>query len=564
MNKKPRKLSGILAGSLLLASSLFGGRAIAQEVKPLHLDDLFYDFSSESTLKRGFFLNYDKEKEAESLDVLRSFSYFDPYSEALINQEQNFPELSTEQTSQIENIMKDVKYKKIKSYDEFIKVAQSLPESERLALFAIMNQLLFRGSYDQGIGTSGIGSQNDIFLKMQDFLGTDKDNSVGDCAQIASYTEGALNDGGIRTAAATGKRQAWGHAFDISKLQKGTAIIDEGEIYFADTKNIEKLLAGYQKSLGEFAFAHWLYEGGQPKARIITKDGRNYLDMIDYDETSKPIKDSLVNNTNSDVALALTVNQKDYLTSVGLNCLGITLKEGEIRGDSSSALDKMVVTQAGYNRTLAISNLELTPRIDLIMGQNKGAFGGLVDLIFNSNNKEGINFSSRISGTLLFQGVLANQLFSNFSIGTGLSCIIPTKHGQIEPYSVVQFFLPEELCTGNFKPTFNEEEGGIKFQVSPNKNSEFSFNPYYTLRLWDIGGGAKVNLKTGWLNLKAGCDFSKSTYDFSPDKLRANLGIYASLGGLGLGVEGKLTQTNYDGEKETDSSLSLTGRIIFN
>ena len=54
---------------------------------------------------------------------------------------------------------------------------------------------------------------------------------------------------------------------------------------------------------------------------------------------------------------------------------------------------------------------------------------------------------------------------------------------------------------------------------------------------------------------------SKSEYEFCPDKKKANLGINAYLGPVSLNLSYQNDMTNYDGETETTSSASLTGKI---
>lgn len=556
--KKERRISKFLASSFLALALLGAPKINAQELKPINIEEVLSGEDSEfNDPKIDLIFNYDCKTKQKLQEYSKSFSYF---SGGSLIRKDNTPELSLEESSKIENLILDVQNGKINSYSDFIGLSKNFSEAQKIILSASISQLMYAGSYNENSSIDKIESQEIFFNHLQNFLETYNQNPLGQCGQIAVYNERLLNDLGITSSSATGIDKT-GHVFNVLKLEDGTGIIDGERIFLTKTKNIEKLLEIYQKEVNSVAFQHLFFEDNKFRYSLITEDGKNFLNFIGYDPSSNPIKNSLLGNSQSDSIVSFDVNVGDYLNSVGLNYLGIVTKAGEIRGNSSSPLEKMFVLEIGLNRKFLFSNFEFYPNVEGIINDT-GVSGGFADLIVNTLNEKGLNLSSRISGNLVIQDFLSNKLFSDYSFGAGASYTIPIKSAKVIPYSNTQFkFQIEDLGMQELVPTFNEAEFGINLNVPFSDNSNILINPYYTKRLWEQEFGANAKVQTRNFGLNIGSYLTKSDYAFCPDKYGATIGISALIGKLDLKLEGKLDQTDYDGEEEINNSVSLIGKF---
>ena len=557
---KTKKLSKFLAGSALVLSLLGSPKISAQEIKPVNIEEILYGPSSDTTSQKiGLIFNYNKTGTNEIVEYSKSNNYF---SGGSLIRKDNLPELTDKENSDIENLIIGVGDKKINSYSEFINLSKNFSEKQKIVLASSISQLLYAGSYNQETSQNEIKSQEIFFNHLQNFLETYDQNPLGQCGQISTYTERLLTDLRIKSSSVSGIREL-GHAFNILKLQDGTGIIDGGQIFISKTKNVEKLLENYQKNVNFVAFQHLFFEDNKFKYQLITRDGKNFLNFIGYDPSSIPIKNLLIMNESSDFEAILQMDHGDSITSFGINYFGLITKAGEIRGNSSSSLDSMFLTQSGFKRKFSFQNFDITPNLNLIL-KDGILSGGFVDLVVNTANKKGINLSSRISGNILVDHLLTNQLFFDYSFGAGVSDTLPINYGEIIPYSDIQFkFIQKDLGMQEFFTTFQESESGIKLNFSIPKDLEISLNPYYTKRLWEDEFGANAQLGSKNIKLEVNGYLTKSDYMFCPDKFGFDFGVDTSINKyFNLNAKYKTEQTNYGGEIENNSSFSLTGKII--
>ncbi len=561
---KLKKISKFLAGSALVLFLLGSKNISAQEVKPINIEEIIYGEDLKVHYpKIDLFFNYEQETPVIPPTSLKSSNYFDGNN---LVRDGNIPEINLEETSQLENLIKDIANKKVKSYSEFIELSKNLSESQKIVLFASLSQLLYAGSYNDNSQLNEIQSQEVFFNSLQNFLNNYNQNFLGQCSQIATYIEKSANDNKIKTSTVTGMvkegRIAQGHVFDILKLKNGTGIVDGERILISKTKNIEKTLESYQKEVGALAFQHLLFENNNFKYEIISPGGRNFLEFIGYDISSKPIKNSLIDNIDSNSEIIFALNQKKELTSFELNYFGFIFKGGELRGDSSP-LEKLSLAQVGFKRKFSFSTLEITPVVNMIIKDGEIS-GGVIDLVINSASEKGFNVSSRISGSVLLNPT--SLLFYHYPLGAGASYNVKTEFGAIEPYSVVQVkYMMRDLGMQHFGLIFDEFEAGLKLNNFPTRNLNVSINPYYTKRLWEqeVGADVKVNIENFELNARG--YLTSSNYAFCPDRSSFDFGVDTSINKyFNLNAKYKIEQTNYDGERENISSLSLTGKINFN
>jgi len=526
----------ILALSTLLLCPLFGGvKAKAQDIEPKQVIELKADESiKKPTIE--LILNCGIESQEKPADY------------------------STTRTNYgITDIPDD------SSYQDLITRATSLSEHDKLILASEISTLLALYSYDTNLEQNEVISQDNFFYNLQNSL------PVGVCRHIATHIERFLNDIGIKSAAVSGiSGNGIGHVYDISKIENGTAIIDYNRILITNTKNIEKTLQAYQKDLGITTFRHLFFEDAEFEYRLITNDGRNFLDFIEYDESSNPLKNSLIQNFKPQSDLTMTLNLEDYLTSLGINYKGLFLKAGQIIGNNSSPMKGTCIIQGGFKRKFSIPNIiNINPDLSFILGGifqdrqfNDNRISGVNgNLIISTNKQKGFNLTSRIAGNI--SGTKDSTLFSDYIFGGGISYNIPIKNANIEPYAVSQFsFLPKDIGTYKFIPKPTELVTGIALDSQFN-NSNFSIEPYYIKRKWEQGFGGKAKLGIKSVGINAEGQITKSNYAFCPHKYNFSIGPYLKLGNLEVKANYQREGTNYDGKKDYQASLNINGSMNF-
>ena len=425
---------------------------------------------------------------------------------------------------------------------------------------------------DLNLKENKIFPQDDFFYKMQDSLESGDKNGLGVCKHLSTHLEQLANDFGIKAATVSGiSKNGRGHAYNILKLQDGTAIIDYGNILTTNTKNIEKTLQTYQKNNGTSVFQHLFFEDSKFKYEFLTKDGKHFLDLVEYDKSSEPLKVELLSDFKSESDLTIALNHGTFSKSIDLNYFGFFVKIGKIIGGLSSPLHKMSLFQAGFKRKFSIPKIiKIEPDISLIYGnllqdkelKDKRVFGINNSFSIATNNKKGLNLSSRVNWNLFSTGDY--PLFYDIKFGGGVSYKIPIKRVDIEPYFIMQFgIFPKDLGTCTHEPKLSELTIGTMFNIKAFKDINLSFDLYYLKKIWEqeFGGNAKFESKKFEIN--AGAYATKSNYEFCPDKYGVKVGLNLMLENLTIGANYKLEGTNYDGEIENQSSLEVRTSVRF-
>ncbi len=438
----------------------------------------------------------------------------------------------------------------ISSYQELVSQAKNLSEKEKLIEASKMSS----SSVWADVGSAKVMPQDYFFYSLQN---PQDSLSVGNCRHIATHTERFLNDVGIKSAAVTGiNENGIDHAYVISKTKKGTAIIDYSDILTADTKNIEKILESYQEYRGTKTFEHLFFENSKFKYKLVTEDGRNFLDFIGYDESSEPLKNSLIHNTpefhpKTFLNLGKTLNFNRVQPTKGISSR--TRKSGETYFISSK-----------FKKDFSISDfIKINSDIGIIKGDidNNQVSGINGNLVVNTCREKGFNLGSRIA--LNKSEINRANLFYDLNLGIGASYKILIKNIKIEPYIVSQLtsFL-KDMGTYNpeLKPT--ETVTGINLASKVNGTS-ISLEPYLLSRIWENGFGANAKLGNKYFGINASGEITESNYKFCPHKKDLTIGAHLNLGNLTTEMNYKINNTNYDGEKESRQYLNLASAIKF-
>jgi hypothetical protein len=564
-------LSGFLIGNGLLANG--------SEAKNSSLEEKI------SKPKINFLVEGEIENHNAPLDYLSSETLFS--IDIKLDRVYNVPELSSEEEYQVENLINDIKNKKINSYNELVEKSRNLSENQKIVLFSAISHLMYRYNYDLKLMKEYILSQDDFFKKLQDSLASNTKNGIGTCGHISSHIEQLANDAGLRSSQVSGVVGDVNHFYVISKTEKGSAVIDSYNIFTTNTKNIEKTLEAYQKYIGSSVFDRVFLENAEFKYRSITKDGQHFLDFIDYDESSKPLKNYLISEKELSPKLSLEMDFGTYLKSFEINCFGLFGKIGEITGDSNSPMNWATLFQTGFKRKFLTSTFD-NPCLNTLFGNkiiyfngnflsgnlydsDRKEIGGMSgDLVFSSNNEK-FNFDFRVAGNIYSSIPIhdCSRIFSDFLVGTGASYKIESEKMDILPYIIAQSSIfPGDVSTFKWKPKFSEMSLGNIFDIKIS-NSQISLDPYYTWRIWENEFGGAIEFKNRNARANIGGYITKSKYDFCPDKIGLKIGLEGVLKNLHqldnpiLRFAHEIKKTDYDGEKELDYSLKASINIKY-
>ncbi len=565
----------ILAGALSFLL-LTPGLTRAQEINPNKNRSTEISLLEKKTLKseRDFSeplininVSYEKRNDfaEQGIDVSSSriHSSYPKYGDIHIFN--RAPDISLAEEEQIEDMFWDTKYGIIDSYQELIENTKDFSEAQKLVLLAAIGYSMGRFGYE--ISDNKVLSQEEFFQSFQDC------SKIGVCRHIHSNLEQLANDLGIKAAAVTGISGGINHVYAILKIKNGAAIIDYNHILLSSTKNIEKLLDAYQKDAGSVAFQHLFFEDTLLKNKLITKDGKNFLDFTEYDGSSEPLRKSLISDLKIEPLLSVDVNHNDFLTSFKVGAMGLYLKSGQIQGDESSILDKSSLFQLGYKRQFSIldDTVNIIPDLSLVFGSLvqdmwfDEVLGTNADLIIKIKGKKGLNLSSRIAGSILstldpISYSSMATLFYDSNMGAGVSYIIPAKNINIEPYVVAQStFFPKDIGTYKFAPRLSELTAGSVFDMQFPGDASLLLEPYYTKRIWEQEFGGRIGFESRHFGVDAKAYKTDSNYEFCPDKSGFDVNANLKLGRFTLGAGYKQEQTNYDGEIEKNKSLKIQG-----
>jgi len=392
---------------------------------------------------------------------------------------------------------------------------------------------------------------------------------VYDCRHISKDIEKLSEKVGLESSVVSGVNQEKiNHSFVLLKTENGLSLLDQKYLLETDSKNVEKVLEAYQKEQGIIPFRHSFWENGNLKYSFLTKDGKRFLDFLEYDHSVNSSLENLIHPKYSQKELALDLEAGNYTNSAKISN-PFFLKLGVVKGEKNSALDNSLAFQFGFRKKFLFRDL-FGIDLDLNSFYNENSYsedvGKIYGGIFNSSiftDRQGINLNLRGKITKFFGGENF-EAFHDYSIEPGISYKINTEKSSITPYLISRFeMVPVKLTEHKGNLILDELLSGINFS-SKIKNLDFLTNLYSSYKPYEKGVGANLNLKYKDINLNLAGSFSKSDYIFCPDKSNFSVGISTKFGdNLEIGSNYKTNSTNYKGEKDNQSSFSLNGKLSF-
>jgi hypothetical protein len=577
------KLKNLIAGGMIIPSLLFGKLAKADESKSL--EEITFSppwISMEYNKKRE---NYNQT--APDYFKLTTDIYFDNTLKNgfEINRKSNISSATLEDRNKVDDLITKIKEKDIKSYNELINNTKSFSPYQNLLFWSVVGEVLVKTNYGiiNNDTDSKLFSQEDFLNKFQKSMNSEKPDLIGRCEYIHSNLEKSLRDSGISNVASVQSnvsgingRFRGGHVYDIFGLANQTGILDYGTVFLTGTKNSEKILRTYQKLDGLTTFQYVFFENTKFKYRLITPEGKHYLEFIGYDGTTKHFNNIFNHGIDSESFIKTTINEGDYVNSKEINLFGFFFKGGDITGDKDSPLEKMKLHQYGFKKMIILPNAIQIPFLtNAIIGfessfirgkiyQDLGKeqmSGDLAKLILSTNNKEGLN--------------IGFELFSQSAVGQGEEIQLPgaqnffgVSYGfigsnfRIKPYGILYFentlkqIAPNE--SGNL---LSELQGGIIFDFKLPKKIIFSVDPNISKRPWETEYGIGAKLKHENFEISGRGYKTNSKYWANPHKKGSEITAKLNFRYFSGEASYKTEIEDYDGEKETERNTNVRAII---
>ncbi len=404
---------------------------------------------------------------------------------------------------------------------------------------------------------------------LMSFLYGDHLNYVYDCRHISKDIEKLFKQIGLESSVVSGvNEEKINHSFVLSKKEDGLSLLDQKYLLETDSKNVEKVLEAYQKEQGINPFRHSFWENGNLKYSFLTKDGKRFLDFLEYDHSLNSSLENLINPKYSPNEFALDLETGNYTNSAKISN-PFFLKLGMIKGEKNSALDNSLALQFGFRKKFLFRDL-FGIDLDLNSFYSENSYqeglGKIYGGIFNSSiftDRQGVNLNLRGKITKFFGGENF-EAFHDYSIEPGISYKINTENSSIKPYLISRFEMaPVKLTDYKGNLILDEILGGVNFS-SKIEDLDILTNLYSSYKPYEKGAGANLDLRYKNFGLNLAGSFSKSNYIFCPDKSNLGMGISTKFGdNLEIGTNYETNSTNYDGEKDNQSSFSLSGKLSF-
>jgi len=535
-NRKIKKLSNSLKIGLLSLSLLKVGLS-ADEIPPVVTTTYNYTLD-----------NYSNDLNATS-------SYIHLFGLGGFARSTNNPYLTDTEEEDLQRLICNIRENKTDSYSDFLNISSSFSEDKKTVLLSLIGDIL----YFQGHNTEYSGNSqqsNELFGTLQLFLQNPQNKySKGRCNHFASSLESISNDLGIPTAAVTGiKNQR--HAFNVLNFEKEARIIDGEMILTANTKNIEKILELYQRENGNLTFEHSFFEDSKFEYRLITQDGKNFLNFIDYDESLNSLKKNLISSKE---------NISNYFDEsppfFKINCQDFFGKIGKFQSTSFSPTDEILLFQGGYKNEFTFRKIKLIPTVSFVVGDNELS-GEVLDLTINTFNKMGFNAYSRLTGNSF---TASSRLFDDASANVGISYLFSHKENNIEPYLFLQSSLQvKDFDTEKEGFGFGELKTGVNVSFLLGKDIYFYLNPDYSKKLWEDSFDTSFGIRTKFVKLNFGGSLSKPSYKFCPDKVELKVNVSTFYKVLEVRAGYKYKRDDYGGEINNYSSFTLGGVLYLN
>ncbi|MFZ1971179.1 MAG: hypothetical protein WAU65_03315 [Candidatus Nanoarchaeia archaeon] len=574
MGKIAKKLKGIL---LALALFTMSGKEISEDLASKQL-------STQITVPQAKI----------DLNLETNYSYSNLGGNPNGKVEDMFDLLDAHDQDQVYSILNDIGNNKITSGEQLAKQSKNISENQDLSLLAIISgSYLYNFNYSSKDDLSDPSQQYLFNILQNDSKGNFQD--FGTCRQISTGVEELSEDLGKKASALTALEDNIGHAYTLIKLQDGLAIVNSGEIFKANTKNVEEILREYQNTLNNIDFQHQFFEDNKFKYNLITDEGEKFLNFIDYDSSSLSLRNKIINVIPEDYTRKMDVNLGNNENSLGIYNIGRfdipfrlfnrnfdlnigtpNAKVGTILLPMDNRTISVGETNLKGTLTFPIFNapLEITSNLGFISGNISQESGreitGADDyLAINTLNKDGLNLGTRISANLsainLSQSIqmgILSSIFYDANENAGISYKFSSKNYSLTPYFIEQAnVFPMRLSDYDYSPSLEELTGGISVGLLLPKDTSLLLTPYYSWKPWENGIGTDLEIKNKNAGIKASAYAAKSTYEFAPDSLDLKLEGNVNIRKLQLGANYNLKEKDYSGEITQDNSFEVKGTI---
>lgn len=482
------------------------------------------------------------------------------------------PLITREEAVQIETVLKDLKYGKISSYEEFISSFKGSSEAEKLSLAATLSYLSKFYGYNLSSLHSKVGSQEEFFEKIKKMLNEDKTN-MGVCSHINYYIERLLNTLDIKSASAMVTSSEDNHMITLSSLDEKMAIIDYSAILIGDTNNPIKLLRIYQQESGMTSFYHPLYEDGKLRLIIIPPEGKEFLNSFKHDKTLGDSKEKIIQRGKNSPKWVVETTNGEFVDSTitNYNQENINAFGGIGTIKNLPGLEGMIMAMGGVGGSFPfLRKMKIDGGISLLRGfpseenlEGKTLYGLRANMTLRTDNAKGLNFllSERVCKGFIGKNILnvlssPITLFYQVVTEAGISYTSDLKKdtpNSFTPYAFSQFSLEND---GTNNPSFIPTEFHIGTLLEFHSGiHKFLIDPHY---VWKIGSqefALDLIYESPNFNIEVNGSGDISNYIFAPTVFEFDLKTQLKMQNLlfTLGIDN--STTIYPGERENQTSL---------
>ena len=553
-----------------------------------------------TNLKFEFELNYSHKDKLKDVNYEKERIFFQNTPTTDLSVFNNSLNITDAEISQIKNIFNYTKSNEVNSYGDFCREGKKLNENQKIIFLSSTSSMLDTFNYSLENFNTRTSSQDVFFETLQKSLSENRCIPLGKCTHIATHTEKLGEDIGIKIDTICSNN----HAYNIAKTENGFVIINYGKITRTKNYNLENLLTAYQKKESQTTFLYYFYDKEKIKHRIVTENGKNFLEAVDYDFSRRPIEKNLINKLNTlekckkeknnffdyitspNPDISCKINISNYLKKSKLNIEGFFINGGVVKGNSP--MKKLDFYQIGFDKAFCFNEIFMADlNINYIGGsvientkENRerkyDISGGMYDLMFIFNGGKKINMNIKSSGIIVNkkfkdqitdrQNNILNQdsemMIENCKIGGGISYNFSNKYFETSPFLILNSELvPSYLNSGKPKIIIEEYGGGLYFQTK-NRPIMLNVKPYFFKKInenefgCELGIGYSLNDKK--FGIKLGVSHSESTYLFNPNKTIIEAGLLSKIGGLEAEINYKKEETS-DFKKESKSNQSTYG-----
>ncbi len=411
----------------------------------------------------------------------------------------------------------------INSYDKLLEEVSGYPEGQKMKFLGALGDVLGEKGYSFDSLYDPVVSQEKFFYGIERMT-SGENVDMGVCIQLNSYISNLAEDLGLNSAVLSSVDETGtAHALTIVETDKSITLLDYGNRMVINTENLEDAFRAYSDHTGRTSLEHLFFEDGDFKYRMITREGKEYLDLIGHDPTTRTLENMLVSKDT----VTESSDDEGYINTIRLASDGLFAQFGDSRIQNMEG----DLIRFGYERDGAIGPFMVSGKGALLAVMREGGNNNLYGLdwgISAHTDTDGLNAGSRISGqylgneTELDQVPFSRVLISPLDVEAGVSYSHSGDILDISPYVAAQW-SSSNRADNRQEMGLSESSVGMRLG-----NDIFSIDGSYRSRPGEHELSINGSIDAGDLDINAGVNINRPNYRFAPNWNSLSAGIGSS------------------------------------